>query len=78
MTNKDKHKLYGILATAVFHAIAVVLLFNLCFRTPLPLPGEAGVEVNLGMYAEAMSQQDDMTTSQQVEETTNPKKKTCE
>ena len=71
MTNKDKHKLYGILATVAFHAIAVVLLFNLCFRTPLPLPGEAGVEVNLGMYAEAMSQQDNMTTSQQVEETTN-------
>jgi TonB family protein len=69
MTNKDKHKLYGILATVAFHAIAVVLLFNLCFRTPLPLPGEAGVEVNLGMYAEAISQQDDMTTSQQVEET---------
>lgn len=79
MTNKDKHKLFGILATVAFHAIAVVLLFNLCFRTPLPLPGEAGVEVNLGMYAEAMSQQDDemlsqqddKTTSQQVEETTN-------
>lgn len=69
MTKKDKHKLYGILATVAFHAIAVVLLFNLCFRTPLPLPGEAGVEVNLGMYAEAMSQQDDMTTSQQVEDT---------
>lgn len=69
MTNKDKHKLYGILATIAFHAIAVVLLFNLCFRTPLPLPGEAGVEVNLGMYAEAISLQDNMTTSQQVEET---------
>ena len=69
MTNKDKHKLYGILATVAFHAIAVVLLFNLCFRTPLPLPGEAGVEVNLGMYAEAISRQDNMTTSQQVEET---------
>lgn len=71
MTKKDKHKLYGILATVAFHAIAVVLLFNLCFRTPLPLPGEAGVEVNLGMYAEAMSQQDDMTTSQEIEETTS-------
>ena len=79
MTNNDKHKLYGILATVAFHAIAVVLLFNLCFRTPLPLPGEAGVEVNLGMYAEAMSQQDDemlsqqdnKSTSQQVEESTS-------
>lgn len=71
MTNKDKHKLYGILATVAFHAIAVVLLFNLCFRTPLPLPGEAGVEVNLGMYAEAISQQDDDILSQQVEASTS-------
>ena len=70
MTNKDKHKLFGIVMTIAFHAIAIVLLFTLCFRTPLPLPGEAGVEVNLGMYAEAMRQQVDMTTSQLVEETT--------
>ena len=76
MTNKDKHNLFGIVMTIAFHAIAVVLLFTLCFRTPLPLPGEAGVEVNLGMYAEAISQQDNeiesqqdyKTTSQQVEE----------
>ena len=71
MTNKDKHKLYGILATVAFHAIAVVLLFNLCFRTPLPLPGEAGVEVNLGMYAEAISQQDDDILSQQDDKSTS-------
>jgi TonB family protein len=68
MTNKDKHKLFGIVMTIAFHAIAIVLLFTLCFRTPLPLPGEAGVEVNLGMYAEAMSRQDNETVSQQVEE----------
>lgn len=72
MTNKDKHKLLGIITTIVFHAIAVVLLFTLCFRTPLPLPGEAGVEVNLGMYAQAMSQQVEEATSQQLEETTQP------
>lgn len=52
MTNKNKNKLYGIIGTVVFHAIVLVLLFTLCFRTPLPLPGEAGVEVNLGMYAQ--------------------------
>ena len=68
MTNKNKHKLFGIVMTIAFHAIALVLLFTLCFRTPLPLPGEAGVEVNLGMYAQAMSQQDEKTTSQQVKE----------
>lgn len=58
--------------TIVFHAIVIALLFTLCFRTPLPLPGEAGVEVNLGMYASAaMSQQTNETTNQQVEKTTN-------
>lgn len=54
MTNKNKNKIYGIVGTVVFHAIVLVLLFTLCFRTPLPLPGEAGVEVNLGMYAQGL------------------------
>lgn len=67
MTNKNRNKLYGIITTVVIHAMAVVLLFVLCFKTPLPLPGEEGVEVNLGMYE--TSQQDYETTSQQVEET---------
>ncbi|MBO5847877.1 MAG: energy transducer TonB [Bacteroidales bacterium] len=57
MTNKNKNKIYGIIGTVVFHAIVLVLLFTLCFRTPLPLPGEAGVEVNLGMYAQGMGYQ---------------------
>lgn len=53
MTSKDKNKIVGIIATAIFHVVAIVLLFTLCFRTPLPLPGEAGVEVDMGMYAQA-------------------------
>lgn len=57
MTNKNKNKLYGIIGTVVFHAIVLVLLCTLCFRTPLPLPGEAGVEVNLGMYAQGFGQE---------------------
>ncbi len=69
MTNKNKHKLFGIVMTIAFHAIALILLFTLCFRTPLPLPGEAGVEVNLGMYAQAMRQANNESTSQQVNET---------
>ena len=71
MTNKDKHKLLGITVTIAFHAIALVLLFTLCFKTPLPLPGEAGVEVNLGMYAQTMSQQDEDATNQEIEESTS-------
>lgn len=54
MTSKDKNKFFGIAATIIFHAVAAVLLLTLCFRTPLPLPGEAGVEVNLGMYAQGL------------------------
>lgn len=54
MTNNNKDKTLGIVATAVFHAVAIILLFTLCFRTPLPLPGESGVEVDMGMFAQGM------------------------
>lgn len=67
MTNKNRNKLYGIITTVVIHATAIVLLFVLCFKTPLPLPGEEGVEVNLGMYETSL--QDNETTSLQDQET---------
>lgn len=70
MTNKNKHKLFGIVATIAFHAIALILLFTLCFRTPLPLPGEAGVEVNLGMYAQGLgTESNENIASQTIPET---------
>lgn len=70
MTKENKNKLIGIISTVFFHTIAIVLLFVLCFKTPLPLPGEAGVEVNLGMYAETSSSQQFIEpTNQQVNET---------
>lgn len=69
MTNKNKHKLFGIVMTIAFHAIALILLFTLCFRTPLPLPGEAGVEVNLGMYAQGLGMESEKIASQPVPET---------
>ena len=75
MTNKNKNKIVGIVATAVFHIVALVLLLTLCFRTPLPLPGEAGVEVDMGMYddasqqvAESQSRRVAESQSQEVEE----------
>ena len=45
LTN-DQQK--GLIGTIVFHAVLLVLLLFLALRTPLPLPGEEGVEVNLG------------------------------
>jgi colicin import membrane protein len=43
----EKHK-KGILGTAIFHLIVLILLIFLGFFTPLPLPGEEGILVNFG------------------------------
>ena len=48
MDNNRKHRFKGILVTVLFHAAVVVLLIFLGFTTPLPLPGDEGVEVNIG------------------------------
>ncbi len=56
MTNKNKNKIVGVIATVAFHILALIMLLTLCFRTPLPLPGEAGVEVDMGMYDDASQQ----------------------
>lgn len=44
----DKDRRRGIIGTIVVHAILLVFLLLVALRTPLPLPGEEGVEVNLG------------------------------
>ena len=55
MDSKEK-KDKGIAAagTIVVHALALLVLFLMAFRTPLPLPGEEGVEVDLGMMNQGM------------------------
>ncbi|MBW6491769.1 MAG: TonB family protein [Lentimicrobium sp.] len=52
----DKDKLRGLAGTIVFHAILLLVLIFMALRTPLPLPEEAGVEVNLGYSDEGMGQ----------------------
>jgi TonB family protein len=47
----DKNKRKALIGTLLFHAAVVVALLFMALRTPLPLPGEEGVEVNLG-YAD--------------------------
>lgn len=47
MTYIKKHK-KGIIGTALFHIIVLLLLIFLGFFTPLPLPGEEGILVNFG------------------------------
>ena len=55
MDSKEK-KDKGIAAagTIVVHALALLVLFLMAFKTPLPLPGEEGVEVDLGMMNQGM------------------------
>lgn len=55
MDNKEKRdKGLAIAGTIVVHALAILVLFLMAFKTPLPLPGEEGVEVDLGMYDQGM------------------------
>lgn len=44
----------AIVGTIAVHALVLLVLFLMAFRTPLPLPGEEGVEVDLGMMDQGM------------------------
>ena len=48
MSKEKKNRIIGIGGTILFHICALILLLFLALRTPLPLPGEEGVMVNLG------------------------------
>lgn len=52
--NEKKDKGIAIAGTIIVHALAVLVLFLMAFKTPLPLPGEEGVEVDLGMMDQGM------------------------
>ena len=52
MSEEKKNKVIAIAGTALFHAVLLLVFILLALRTPLPLPGEEGVEVNLG-YTDA-------------------------
>lgn len=58
LTNNEqrerKSRIAALAGTLVFHALLLVALLFLAFHTPLPLPGEEGVEVNLGYSDDGM------------------------
>ncbi|MDO9511611.1 MAG: hypothetical protein Q7J34_07625 [Bacteroidales bacterium] len=64
----ENNKTYGIIGTLAFHAMLLLLLFYFALRTPLPLPGEEGVEVNLGYSTQGMGdiQPPEIPASQQA------------
>ena len=56
MRKEKKDRTIAAVGTLVVHALIVLALFLMAFRTPLPLPGEEGVEVDLGMYNQGMGE----------------------
>lgn len=56
MSKEKKDRTIAAVGTIVVHALALLVLFLMAFRTPLPLPGEEGVEVDLGMYNQGMGE----------------------
>ena len=57
MSNPKKDKTIAVIGTLLVHALILLVLFLMAFRTPLPLPGEEGVEVDLGLYNQGMGQE---------------------
>jgi len=51
---RDKNEIKGIIGTVLFHALLLVCFLFFGFTTPLPLPAEEGVEVNLGYSDDGM------------------------
>ena len=54
MSTERKDKTIAVVGTILVHALLLLVLFFMAFRTPLPLPGEEGVEVDLGLYNQGM------------------------
>ena len=52
--NEKKDRSIAAAGTIIVHALIVLALFLMAFRTPLPLPGEEGVEVDLAMMDQGM------------------------
>ncbi len=67
----DKDKISALTGTLIFHGILLLLLVILALRTPLPLPGEEGVVVNIGYADEGMGTEQ-QEQPEQVQETPPP------
>ena len=52
MKSKDKNRISGIIGTILFHLLILAAFIFFGLSTPLPLPGEEGVEVNLGNFSQ--------------------------
>ena len=57
MNKTKKDRIAALTGTLLVHGLVLLAFILLsAFRTPLPLPGEEGVEVDLGMYSQGMGE----------------------
>jgi len=73
MAKIDKDKRRGIIGTIIVHILVILSLFLIALRTPLPLPGEEGVEVNFGYDETGYGQVQSETPPPQAKPTPPPK-----
>lgn len=66
---ENRYKRQGLIGTVIFHAAILAALLFLALRTPLPLPGEEGVEVSLGydVAGTGLTQPEKLKPIQQVQ-----------
>ena len=69
--SEQNNRFKGIVGTIGFHLLALLAILYFALSTPLPLPGEEGVEVNLGSSDQGMGQVQEMSPPP-VEQPTPP------
>ncbi|MCK5765579.1 MAG: hypothetical protein KAH26_06340, partial [Bacteroidales bacterium] len=52
--SEKNNRFKGVVGTIGFHLLALLAILYFAMSTPLPLPGEEGVEVNLGSSDQGM------------------------
>lgn len=72
----DGNKRKALIGTILFHALIVLALLFLALKTPLPLPGEQGVEVSIGTENPGSGNQIKATTPAKPQPEKEQKKKT--
>jgi len=72
--SEQNNRFKGIVGTIGFHLLALLAILYFALTTPLPLPGEEGVEVNLGSSEQGMGQVQEMTPPPAEQPTPTPQR----
>ncbi|MEE4255519.1 MAG: energy transducer TonB [Bacteroidales bacterium] len=72
--SEQNNRFKGIVGTIAFHLLALLAILYFALSTPLPLPGEEGVEVNLGSSEQGMGQVQEMTPPPAEQPTPTPQR----